>query len=371
VIPSRRTSDLVRVFLIRTLRALLVLAFTLTTAYLVIWLSSKQPGEAFSTLLFGPLSSRRTMGNWIDDTTKLTLAGLAFSLVFQARQFSLGSQGQVYLGGLAAGLVALSSLGQSWLSIPIGLLAAASVGAVYGFIPGILKARLGANEIVSSLMLNYIAIDVFAFLIRAFIAPRGGSLTTSSPFPVPAVYPALIPNSRIDLGLLIALAASVALWFVLYRTRWGYELRMTGFNLKFAEYAGINVPRKIASALAFSGLIAGILGATLVQGQSFGELAVGFESGITFDGLLIAIIARNHPLAVPIAALVYGYFRQGATLMGFRTDVPVEVIGIVQGLVILVVASHGMFSWLEKLGRLKPGATDANIVTEAGGSGDA
>ena len=328
------------------LRAALTLGLALLAAYLVIRLSSTQPGEAFGTLMLGPLGGRRTLGNWLDDATKLTLAGLAFSVIFQARQFSLGTQGQVYLGGLAAGVVALSPLGPGGWAIALGLGAAALVGAAYGALPGVLKARLGANEIVSSLMLNYIAIDVFTYLLRAIIAPRGSGLTTSAPFPAAAVYPALIANSRIDLGLVFALIATFTVWFALYRTRWGFELRMTGFNPKFAEHSGIDTPHRTISAFAVSGVLGGVLGAALVQGQSFGQLAVGFESALSFEGLLVAIVARNHPLAVPLVALIYGYFRQGAVLMGFRTDVPVEVIGIVQGLVIVLVSSRGLFSGL-------------------------
>ena len=334
-----------------TLRTLLVFGIALAVVYAIILLTSKTPGAALGTLLQGPLSSRRTVGNWLDDAAKLTLAGLAFSLIFQARQFSLGTQGQVYLGGLAAGLVALSPLGSSGLALPLGLLAAAVVGAAYGALPGLLKARLGANEIVSSLMLNYIAIDVFTYLLRAFIAPRGSGLTTSARFPAPALYPSLWPGSRADLGVVLALLAALITWFALYRTRWGYELRMTGFNAKFAEYVGMDVRQVVTSAFVASGVLGGVLGAALVQGQSYGQLAVGFESGLAFDGLLIAIVARNQPLAVPLTALVYGYFRQGAALMGFRTDVPFEVIGVVQGLVILMVASSGLFSWLTRTPR--------------------
>ncbi|MDQ3411831.1 MAG: ABC transporter permease, partial [Chloroflexota bacterium] len=153
------------------LRTVLALVVALIITFIIVLVVSAEPGEAFAALLGGPLGSPRTIGVWLDDVAKLTLAGLALSLVFQARLFALGAQGQAYLGGLAAGVIALSSLGQSWLSIPLGLVAAAVTGAAYGWIPGIIKARFGANEIVSTLMLNYIAIDVFAWLIRTRISP--------------------------------------------------------------------------------------------------------------------------------------------------------------------------------------------------------
>jgi simple sugar transport system permease protein len=331
---------------LEVLRTVLALAVAMAITFIIVIIVSSEPREAFAALLTGPLSSPRTIGVWLDDVVKLTLAGLALSLVFQARLFALGAQGQAYFGGLAAGVVALFVLGDTWLSIPLGLLAAAITGAAYGWIPGIIKARFGANEIVSTLMLNYIALDVFAWLIRTRLSPPGSGLTQSAPFPDAAVYPALIPRTRIDLGILIAIIAVIAVWFYLYRTKRGFELRMTGFNARFAEYTGVNVPRTIVLTMTLSGAIGGILGAVFVQGTAFGNLAIGFEGLITFEGILVAIVARNHPLLVPIAALFYGYLRQGAVLMGLRSDVPTEMIGIIQGVVILLVASSGLYGWL-------------------------
>jgi simple sugar transport system permease protein len=342
---------------LEVLRTVIALIAALIITFIIVIIVSSEPAEAFAALLGGPLSSPRTIGVWLDDVAKLTLAGLALSLVFQARLFALGAQGQAYLGGLAAGVVALSMLGQSWLAIPLGLVAAAVTGAVYGWIPGIIKARFGANEIVSTLMLNYIAIDVFGWLVRTRIAPPGTGLTRSDPFPDAAVYPTLIPRTRIDLGILIAIIAVIAVWFYLYRTKRGYELRMVGFNARFAEYVGISVPSTIVRTMALSGVIGGLLGAVFVQGTAYGEVAIGFEGLITFEGILVAIVARNHPLLVPIAALFYGYLRQGAVLMGLRSDVPTEMIGIIQGVVILLVASAGLYGWL-RAGKAAPADTD-------------
>lgn len=340
------------------LRTVIALIAALAITFVIVMVVSEEPAEAFAALLGGPLGSPRTIGVWLDDVAKLTLAGLALSLVFQARLFALGAQGQAYLGGLAAGVIALSNLGQSWLSIPIGLVAAAITGALYGWIPGIIRARFGANEIVSTLMLNYIAIDVFAWLIRTRIAPPGSGLTRSDPFPDAAVYPTLIARTRIDLGILIAIIAVIAVWFYLYRTKRGFELRMVGFNARFAEYAGINVSRTVVRTMVLSGAVGGILGAVFVQGTAYGELAVGFEGLITFEGILVAIVARNQPLLVPIAALFYGYLRQGAVLMGLRSDVPTEMIGIIQGIVILLVASAGLYGWLRASQAAAPADSD-------------
>jgi simple sugar transport system permease protein len=320
-------------------RAAAALVIALVVAYVIVLATSQDPGAAFTTLLTAPLSSNRTIGLWVDDIAKLTLTGLAFSLVFQARQFSMGVQGQVYVGGLFAALVALSPIGATPIAIPVSMLAAMAAGAAYGFIPGYAKARFGASEIVSSLMLNYIAIRVVNYLVRAHLAPPGTGQLMTDPFPPTAVFPAIVPGTRFDLGIVIALACVVIVWFVLYRTSWGLKLRLVGHNPKFAEYSGIRASAIMVSAMTVSGAIGGLLGAVFVQGRAFGKLTVDFDGNLAFEGILIAIVARSRPLAVPFVALFYGYLRQGAQLMGIRTDVPTEMISVVQALIILLVAS--------------------------------
>ena len=321
------------------MRALGAGAIALGVAFVIILLTSAAPLEAFSTLVTAPISRVRTIGLWIDDVAKLTITGLAFSLVFQARQFAMGVQGQVYVGALAASYIALSPVGQTWLAIPLGVLCAMTAGAFWGFLPGIAKARLGANEIVSSLMFNYIAIELTNYLVRTRLVPPGSGVLTTNAFPPIAVFPALVPNTRIDIGLIFAIVAVLAVWFALYRTSWGLRLRLVGHNKRFAEYAGIRAGFIMVSAMTASGALGGLLGAMFVQGRSFGKLTVLFEGNLAFEGILIAIVARSRPLAVPVVALFYGYLRQGAQLMNIRTDVPSEVIGVVTAIIILLVAS--------------------------------
>ena len=330
------------------LRAATAIAVAVIVTTLVVVLTSNTPIEALNTLLTAPASKPRTIGLWFDDVAKLTVTGLAFSLVFQARQFAIGVQGQVYVGALASAWVALSPLGPTFAAIPLGIMAAMLAGAVWGFLPGLAKAKLGANEIVSSLMLNYVAIELCNVLVRLYLREKPGVLTTLK-FPKEAIFPPLVSGTRIDLGLILALAATVLVWFALYRTAWGLKLRLVGHNARFAEYAGINATFIMVSAMTVSGALGGMLGAMFVQGQSFGKLTVMFEGGLAFEGILVAIVARSRPLAVPVVALFYAYLRQGAQLMNIRTDVPAEVIGVVTGIIILLVSSSFTLparSWL-------------------------
>lgn len=337
---TRQASSRTDVFLKEAARALFAFVIALSIAFVIILATSNEPMKAFDTFLTAPFSSARTRGLWIDDVAKLTLAGLAFSLVFQARQFSLGVQGQVYVGGLCAALVALSPIGHTWLGIPLGILAAMISGAAYGFLPGYAKARFGASEIVSSLMFNYIAVLIVNWIVRAHLAPPNTGQLNSPDFPDISVFPALIPGTRFDLGILFALIAAGVVWFLIYRTAWGLKLRLVGDNDRFAEYAGIRSKAIMISAMTVSGAIGGLLGSVFVQGRAFGNIAVGFEAILSFEGILIAIVARNKPLAVPIVALAYGYLRQGAQFMGLRSDVPPEMLSVVQAIIILVVASQ-------------------------------
>jgi len=347
-------------------RAVGALAIALLVAFVVVLLTSKAPFEALNVLLTQPLSRPRTIGLWIDDIAKLTVTGLAFSLVFQARQFAMGVQGQVYVGALAATYVALSPLGASWAGIPLGIAAAMLAGAFYGFIPGIAKAKLGANEIVSSLMLNYIAIELCNYLVRANLPkPQAGVLTTND-FPDSAVFPTLVANTRIDLSIIFALVAVVLVWFALYRTSWGLKLRLVGHNARFAEYSGIKATFIMVSAMTASGALGGLLGSMFVQGQTYGKLTVLFEGGLAFEGILVAIVARSRPLAVPIVAIFYAYLRQGAQLMNIRTDVPAEVIGIVTAIIILLVSSSYSLNFITRLFKRGPAASAAPAA--AGGA---
>ncbi|CAN7264364.1 ABC transporter permease [Devosia sp. LjRoot16] len=340
-------------------RAVGALAIALLVTFIVVLLTSKAPLDAITQLLTAPASKPRTIGLWLDDVAKLTITGLAFSLVFQARQFAMGVQGQVYIGALAASYVALSPLGASWAGIPLGITAAMLAGAIYGFLPGIAKAKLGANEIVSSLMLNYIAIEVCNFLVRTSLPkPQAGVLTTND-FPDSAMFPQLIKLeglnvTRLDLGLVFALVAVLVVWFALYRTSWGLKLRLVGHNARFAEYSGIKATFIMVSAMTASGALGGLLGSMFVQGQGYGKLTVLFEGGLAFEGILVAIVARSRPLAVPVVALFYGYLRQGAQLMNIRTDVPAEVIGVVTAIIILLVSSSFSLNFITRLLKRSP-----------------
>ncbi len=339
-------------------RVVIVVGAALLISFIVILLVSQQPGEAFGQFLTGAVSNTNRLSNWLVQATTLIFTGLAVALVFQARQFSLGAEGQLYLGAFMAGVVALGFPGPAFVVGAVAFVAALLTGFLYGLIPGALKAYYGANEIVSTLMLNAIATAVYAFLLIRFLKPPGAGTNNSKAFDIFGIGGRMrpfIPETQISWPTLLAILAAVGVHVLLYRTTFGYGLRMSGFNLRFAEYGGVNTRRTVMLAMAASGGLAGLAGAGLVLG-TFGRVNAAPSAGYGFDGIVVALLARNYPLAVIPAALFYSYLRVGADVMGQSTDVPFEMANVIQAIIILLITAENLTRWLRKRGG---GRTDA------------
>jgi ABC-type uncharacterized transport system permease subunit len=339
-----------RAVLLEVVRVVFVIVAALVMSFLVILVVSHQPGEAFKQFITGAASNRNRVSNWIVQATTLSFTGLAVALVFQARQFSLGAEGQLYLGAFMAGLVARHFPGPALIVGALAFLAAIFIGFLYGLIPGYLKAYFGANEIVSTLMLNAIATAVYAFLLVQFLKPPGAGTNNSKAFdifgPTGRMH-AFIPDTQISWPTVIAILAAVVIHVLLYRTTFGYGLRMSGFNLRFAEYGGVNTRRTVMLAMAISGGVAGIAGAGLVLG-TFGRVNAAPSAGYGLDGIVVALLARNFPLAIIPAALFYSYLRVGADVMGQSTDVPFEMANVIQAIIIFLITAENLTRWLRQ-----------------------
>ena len=339
-----------RAILLEVARVAIVVGAALLVSFLVILVVSKQPGEAFGQFVTGAVSNVNRVSNWLVQATTITFTGLAVALVFQARQFSLGAEGQLYLGAFMAGVVALSLPGPALLVGAVAFLAALLTGFLYGLLPGYLKAYYGANEIVSTLMLNAIATAVYVFLLIRFLKPPGAGTNNSRPFDIFGLGGRLrpfIPETQISWPTLLALLAAVGVHVLLYRTTFGYGLRMSGFNLRFAEYGGVNTRRTVMLAMAVSGGLAGLAGAGLVLG-TFGRVNPAPSAGYGFDGIVVALLARNYPLAVVPTALFYSYLRVGADVMGQSTDVPFEMANVIQAIIIFLITAENLTRWLRR-----------------------
>lgn len=335
------------------LRIITVVVVALLIGFIITCFVSKEPGKAFWALLTGPLPKLsfdngfqikgiNRFGNWIEESITLILAGLAVSIVFRARQFSLGAEGQLLLGALVSSIACLYMPGPAVVVIPVALIGAGVIGFLWGWVPGVLKAYLKVDEIVSTLMLNVIALQFSDLLLVNWLRdPKAGFIATAS-FPSTAVLPIVIPGTRVTIMLFVMLLAVVVVWFLMNRTPFGYELKMLGANPRFAEYGGINTKRVVALSMAISGILAGLAGAHLTMGL-LKRLTLNLSAGLGFEGIVVALLARNDPAGVLVAGLFYGYLRTGAYIMERSSDVTREVVLIIQAIIILLITAERLF----------------------------
>lgn len=303
--------------------------------------------RAYEALLLGPLSRVNRWAIWMQDAITLILVGLAITLVFQAEQFSLGAEGQLYFGALFSGFLALKVANMPpVVGIPVALLAASTAGFLWGLVPGVLKAYLGANELVSTLMLNTVAMRFYDMALTFELKSPNAGFTTTGIFPGSALLPVLVKDTQVTAAIFIVLAAVIVTWFALTRTTIGYEIRMIGANRKFAEYGGINAKRTIMLTMALSGILAGLAGAHLSLGIHR-QLILNISLGLAFEGVVVSLLARNNPLVVPFTGLLYAYLRAGAQFMERDANISFEIVRIVQAVIILLITAEGIFTFFQ------------------------
>lgn len=345
------------------LRMLAVVGVALALGFGITLLVSDEPVAAYAALLTGPLprfsleqglaiTNINRVGNWLEESTTLVLLGLAVALVFRARQFSLGAEGQLLLGALAAAVVALYVPLPAPYHLFLALAAAGAAGFLWGLLPGVLKAYLAVDEIVSSLMFNVIALQLADLLLYQWLRDPAASFVATPPFPPSAVLPLLIPGTRVTWMLALMGAAVWFTWLLLERTPFGYELKMLGANRRFAEYGGIDTRRAIALSMAVSGILAGLAGAHLSLGL-LQRLTLNLSAGLGFEGIVVALLARNDPRGVLVAGLFYGYLRTGAQIMERSSDVSREVVLLIQAVIILLITAERLFPRVQQWRRGK------------------
>lgn len=321
--------------IIRTFLAILV---AMTLALLVILLVSNQPLDALNRFLTGPVSSVRRFGNMIEMSIPFIFSGLAVCVMFQANQFNMVGEGAFFIGGVAASFVAVNFIAPAGIHPAIAILVGGLVGGLVGLIPGFLKVKWKANELVSSLMLNYVCLYLGLYLIKAFIRDPNAGMIGSYVFGDTVTLSKIFTGTRIHSGLFIAIFFVILTYLFMYRTKWGYELRMTGLNESFARYSGINTKRVVIYSQVIGGLIAGVGGSTEILGM-YQRFQWQSLTGYGFDGIIVAILARNNPILVPLAAIFLAYLRVGADIMARMTDVPSEVISVIQAVIIMLIAA--------------------------------
>ncbi|MCY4466306.1 MAG: hypothetical protein OXE46_12295 [Chloroflexi bacterium] len=302
---------------------------------------------AFEALLLGPIERVNRWGVWIQDAITLILLGLSFAIVFRAQQFSLGAEGQLYFGALVSGIIALNSPHvPSILLIPFIILAASTAGFVYGLIPGALKAYLGANELVSTLMLNVIATRFFEMVLNFQLKPPTAGYVASDKFTANAVLPVIVEKTQVTIAVFILVVVVFLAWLLIRRTPLGYEIRIIGSNLRFADYGGVNSRRTIMLVMAISGIVAGLAGMHLANGIHR-QLILNISFALAFEGVVVALLARLNVLVVPFTGLLYAYLRAGAQFMERDANVSFEVVRMIQAIIILLITAEALVSFFQ------------------------
>jgi len=328
----------------------LAVALSLAVGAIFILAIGEDPLAIYALMLRQSLGTGYGLGQTLFKATPLIFTGLAVALGFRAGLFNIGVEGQLYLGGLAAALtgVALAGLPAVFL-LPLALLAAAAAGAAWGAIPGVLKARFGAHEVINTIMLNFIAFALASFIGRFVFEPATVRTATVGAGAEIARLDLLLPalhGSPVNLSLLLALLVVAGTNLLLFGTRLGYELRAVGLNATAAEYGGVSIGHTQVVAMALSGALAGLGGVNFVLGYKH-YFELGFSAGAGFLGIAVALLGRNHPVGVVVAALFFGALSYGGLVI--NQQVPKELVEVLQALVILLAISAQVL--MERLAR--------------------
>lgn len=291
--------------------------------------------------------------------TPLICTGLAVAIAFRCGLLNIGAEGQLYVAAFAAAWVGFTLDTSKWIVIPLCMIAAMVAGGVWGGIPGLLKARFGSHEVINTIMMNFIAVGLTSYLTQYHYRIAGDPILQTKPIvaqahiprmsamltPLGIDFPAWLP---LNLGFVIAILACIVVYVFLWKTKWGYELRAVGANPSAAEYGGINVSRSIVIAMCLSGALAGLVGINEVLGYRY-RYYDGFSANYGFTGIAVALLGRNHPLGIFLAAILFGALVRGGLFINIFSDkISKDLVVVLQAIIILFVACEAIFQFLQK-----------------------
>jgi simple sugar transport system permease protein len=336
------------------------LLLALVCGGVLMWAAGYSPIESYGALVQGSLTPSR-IPETILLTTPLIFTGLAVVFAFQGGLFNIGGEGQLLIGGFVAAWIGFTFQLPTAIHLPLALAGGAVAGGLAGLLPGYLKARLGAHEVITTIMLNHVISNFTYYLVLYPFAVERAMPQTARVEPT-AELPRLFPNSLASTSLIVALLTAGMVAFLLWRTTLGFEVRAIGSNPVAARHKGVPVAQRAILAMTISGAIAGLGGAGETLG-TYRRFIQAFSPGYGFDGIAVALVAGLNPLGVIPAAVMFGILRAGGTYMDQFTDVPAEFIVVIQALVILFVVAPQLFkqatAWLR---RVPPGRRQRSIV---------
>lgn len=327
----------------------LAVATALLIGLFVIMGSDADPVAAYGGLYEGMIGDKSRFAETLVAMTPFVYMGLAVAVGFMTGLFNIGAEGQFYAGALAAAIVGagLNDL-PAIVHLPLALLAGMIAGLIWGAIPGLLKARFGAHEVINTIMMNYIAVKSVDYLVKNVIRDPEASLDRTRYVAESAQLPIWVSDTRLHMGFWLAIMAVFVVWWLMYKTVWGFEMRTVGANPGAARYAGMSVALNVVLAMAIGGVLSGLAGTGEVIGLNH-NLPAAFTSGAGFDSIAVALLAKSNPFAIIPAAFLWGGLRNGAGLMQVRANISRDLIDIVQALVILFVAAPQIVRFVYRL----------------------
>jgi general nucleoside transport system permease protein len=322
------------------LTSVLAVLFALFLGAIFILLSNDDPITAYRALLDGAFGSRRAIAETLVAATPYIFGGLAFAIAFRAGMFNIGIEGQMIVGGLGAGLLAAADLNlPAVIYLPLVVLVAVVCGGLWGAIAGVLKAVSGAHEVITTIMLNYLAFRLVSYVVLGADTwlPVDPGLQATDPAAPAARFPIILSGTRLHAGFLLGLAVMMVVWYLLFRTTFGYRVRAVGLSRGAATYAGIPWGLTVALAMFTSGALAGMGGATEAVGLLGRQY--GVQAGYGFTSIAVGLVGRNNPFGVVLAAILFGALRSGSNQMQNVAGTSKELVLVLQGLVILAIAA--------------------------------
>ncbi|MBC8029151.1 MAG: ABC transporter permease [Pyrinomonadaceae bacterium] len=339
------------IFLRQLLFPLIAVIAAFIVGGILILIIGDNPIEAYRLLLGSALSWPDGIGYTLFYATPLIFTGLAVLVAFRCGLLNIGAEGQLYVAAFATAWVGISFANMTaWILLPLCFLAAILAGGVWGAIPGILKARFGSHEVINTIMLNFVAVALCSYFTQYHYKNPGPIMETTAIgggahiARLGRFVPGLPERIPVNVAFLLALLCCLLVYLFLWRTKWGYELRATGTNPTAAAYGGISIRKQIIIAMTISGSLAGMVGINEVLGYRY-RYYDGFSDNYGFTGIAVALLGRNHPVGVVVAALLFAVLQRGGIHVdGFSEYVTKDIVQVLQGTIILFVAAEAFFS---------------------------
>jgi len=310
----------------------------------VILIAAKfDPLAAYLAMYQGAFADFRSFTEVLLDATPLICIGTGLAVAFRCGIWNIGGEGQFYAGAVAGTAIAIYAHSlPGWILLPLALIGGVAGGALWAMLAGYLKNRFGANEVVTTVMLNYVAIIGTSYLVSGPMIEPGGRYPQTVQIVKAAWLPRILPPTRLNIGFVIAVLLAVAMYLLIFKSSIGYAIRAVGINPEAAHYAGIKVKKNILLAMALSGGAAGLGGALQITGVTY-RLFQQISPGFGFTAIAVTLLVNNNPLGIILAGILFGGLSTGSRLMQMNANVPSVLVNIIQGLVILSVVAFGAY----------------------------